>query len=155
MPITAKFNIDDLFRYIRDNRLPLFIQAVTEALERTCMQIVEEAKGLNTYTDRTNNLRSSIGYVIYNNGEHVADNFEATGIGEEGDGSHGVETGKQVAEDTAAMFPSGIVAVIVAGEHYALYVEARGYDVITGPSQSLNEKLQANLQQIKDAASGQ
>lgn len=150
--ITAKFDIDDLFRNITQNRLPLFIQAITEALERTCMQVVTEAKQLNTYKDRTNNLRSSIGYVIYNNGEHVADNFEAAGVGQEGDGSEGMMKGQQVAEETAAMFPSGIVAVVVAGEDYALFVEARGYDVITGPSRSLNEKLQANLNIIKEAA---
>ena len=57
-----------------------------------------------------------------------------------------------MAEETAAMFPSGIVAVVVAGEDYALFVEARGYDVITGPSRSLNDKLQANLNIIKEAA---
>ena len=150
--ITAKFDIDDLFKNITQNHLPLFIQAITEALERTCMQVVTEAKQLNTYKDRTNNLRSSIGYVIYNNGEHVADHFEAAGVGQEGDGSEGLLKGRQVAEETAAMYPSGIVAVVVAGEDYALFVEARGYDVLTGPSQSLNEKLQANLNIIKEAA---
>jgi len=150
--ITAKFNIDDLFRDIRENQMPLFIQAITEALERTCMQVVTDAKQLDTYKDRTNNLRSSIGYVIYNNGEHVADNFETAGVGSEGDGAHGLEVGRQVAEDTAAMFPSGIVAVVVAGESYALFVEARGYDVITGPSQTLNERLQENLSIVREAA---
>ena len=43
-----------------------------------------------------------------------------------------------MAAQAAAQYPNDIVAVIVAAADYALYVESKGYDVISGPCSELN-----------------
>ena len=81
------------------------------------------------YIDWTANLRSSIGYVIVVDGKVVKrSSFEAI-RGREGDGSQGAKEGKEFAERLAAQFPSGVALIVVAGMHYAKYVQKRGYDV--------------------------
>lgn len=105
----------------------------TEAFEMACRDIVNLAKKTNTYKDQTNNLRSSIGFVLYDRGEHVTENFVMTGIGVEGDGSKGIVEGKRIAEEAAKThLHESLIGVIVAGMDYALCVEAKGYDVLTG-----------------------
>lgn len=51
--------------------------AVIDAIKAACLQTVANARRLDTYKDKTTLLRSSIGFVIYDHGTKVADNFEA------------------------------------------------------------------------------
>lgn len=51
-----------------------------------------------------------------------------------------------MAAEAAAQYPNDIVAVIVAAADYALYVESKGYDVITGPCSELNGILTKYIQ---------
>jgi hypothetical protein len=142
------------------------IQALKEAYIMACMQAVNRAKMTDTYKDRTNNLRSSIGYVLYYNGELVSEFFEAGGRGSGGggevkfttsdgtevsfttavqdsSGKEGVETGRSLANLIAQRHATdGFVAVIIAGMDYALYVEALGYDVLTSSTLDLRRDLQ-------------
>lgn len=116
-----------------------------EAFQKTCLEITNLAKSTNTYKDQTNNLRSSIGYIIYDKGELVNEMFTKAGIGAEGDGSKGINQGKQIAEQAAKKYPNALVGVIVAGMEYALYVEAKGYDVLTGSCIQAKTILEKNL----------
>jgi hypothetical protein len=151
MSIKFKGNLDDIFGNIYKKFQEQIIPALLEQIESVCIDVVNEAKQLNTYTDRTGNLRSSIGYVIYNNGQKISESFTANAGKEGGDGgTTGVKSGTQIANEAAKSWGTGIVAVIVAGMDYALYVESKGYDVITGPASKLNQLLQERLQDIKD-----
>lgn len=80
------------------------------------------------YTDRTGNLRSSIGYRIFKDGEVVVDGgFENVGDGD------GIEDAKEAlnAYGLAHEIPvNGWTLVVVAGKSYARYVEAKGYNVL-------------------------
>lgn len=119
-------------------------ELVIQAVETACIQVVIKARMLNTYLDHTHKLRSSIGYVIYYNGKEARSNFESTG-GDKGD------EGVRVAQNKAAEYAShydGIVAVIVAGAEYASYVEANGYDVITGPALELQKLFNDELRNL-------
>ena len=140
--IIAKFDIDKLFANAY-RRIDIITATVIEAMQRACSEVTRNAKLLNTYKDQTHLLRSSIGFVIYNHGEKVAENFSSTG-GEKG--SEGPEKGRRMAEEAAAQYPNDIVAVIVAAADYALYVESKGYDVITGPCSELNNILSHYIQ---------
>lgn len=140
--IVAKFDIDRLFANAY-KRIDIITVTVIEAIQRACLDVTRNAKLLNTYKDKTHLLRSSIGFVIYNHGEKVAENFSSTG-GEKG--SEGVEIGKRMAAEAAAQYPNDIVGVIVAGADYALYVESKGYDVISGPCSELNNILSHYIQ---------
>lgn len=77
------------------------------------------------YTDRTGNLRSSVGYIIVDEGRIVGKSgFSAVNQGQEGSGE-----GEKFARSLASKFTKGISLIFVAGMSYAAYVSARGYDV--------------------------
>lgn len=77
------------------------------------------------YIDDTNNLRSSIGYIIVINGSIMQPE------GFNGMGSDGAEHGKDYALNLAEKQPNNIaVLIVVAGERYAKYVSDRGFDVL-------------------------
>ncbi len=148
--IKARFNIDALFNKIDKKLRPVIPQVVAEAMAKTCLEVTAMAKELNTYKDQTNNLRSSIGYVIYDHGEKVAEYFEKSGLGK-GSGAAGIARGKAVANEAAKTYPKETVGVLVAGEYYALFVESKGYDVLTGPSLKLQSIFEKNLKIAFDA----
>jgi hypothetical protein len=152
MAIKFNGNLDDIFGNIYKKFQKQIIPAVIEQLEAVCIDTVAEARRLDTYTDRTGNLRSSIGFVIYHDGQKVKESFinKAGPEAKEGDGQKGADKGASIANAAAQSWPTGIVAVIVAGMDYALFVESKGYDVITGTTKQLGQLLQERLQDIKD-----
>ena len=88
------------------------------------------------YIDWTANLRSSIGYVVTVDGNiAVGSNFQAIGNGQEGS-----TQGKEFAAKLAGENNQGIALIVVAGERYAKYVSAKGYDVIDS-AEILAQKL--------------
>ena len=144
MPIVQKFDIKTFFKGV-DIARDKISKITKEALEAACLQVVEDAKGVSTYKDQTGNLRSSIGYVIMQDGKELANNFEAI-PGPKGSGAEGAAKGLQLAHESAQSFPGSIVGVVVAGESYAVYVEARGLDVLTGSSGELSEIFRSYLE---------
>ena len=78
------------------------------------------------YIDDSGNLRSSIGYVVVEDGRIIGESaFEAVGNGAEGSA-----TGRSFAESLVATHPNDTALILVAGMHYAEYVAAKGYDVL-------------------------
>ena len=155
MAIKANFDIDKIFAGIEKKLVPLVRQAVAEAFSKACLDVVKQAKSLDTYQDQTNQLRSSIGYQIYDKGELITEYFQEGGKGEGEGAGLGVANGKKVAAAAAEKYPNDIVGVIVAGADYALYVESKGYDVISGPSSQLaslaSKYLKSAAQGFKEA----
>lgn len=143
MGIIANFDIDELFKGVYE-AVEDITDAVIQAIIAACTQTVAKARTLKTYTDRTTLLRSSIGFVVYDHGQKVVDNFQGAGGAS---AAEGVSKGKQVAEAAAKEHPAAIVAVVVAGADYALYVESKGYDVVTGPCNELNNLLEQYLRE--------
>lgn len=97
------------------------------AINRQKVQIDETTP---SFTDRTAQLRNSIGYVVTYNGLIVNSDFSTDSV----DGPNSSD-GKQEGEDFAKELSKGFVGyalICVAGANYASYVEALGYDVITG-----------------------
>lgn len=115
------------------------------ALTSTMYELIGYAKrGLympKNFTDRTTNLRSSIGFVIFYNGELIESSFKSSTEIE----SHS----KKFAESLLENDNTGFVCVLVAGMNYAAYVESKGYSVITGPHLEFNRVLLENLQNIQ------
>lgn len=150
MPIKPDFNFDDILKN-QDAFIQMVEQTLFDILDRTLIEITNLAKSTNTYTDRTNNLRSSIGYVIYRDGVFVKSNFATDGSGTEGSGESGTSTGLREANEVAKDFSDGYVCVLVAGMDYAVYVESKGYDVVSGSWLQFDNVFQQNAQIIKDA----
>ena len=129
------------------------VAVIEDALSLAATKLVTYAKELNTYTDRTNNLRSSIGYVIYKDGQKIGAYFAKSGVGKEGDGEKGTEKGENYAADVAGKYQEGYVLVLAAGMHYAAYVEAKGYDVLTGASLKMDDEITKYFELASSAVS--
>ncbi len=88
------------------------------------------------WTDRTGNLRSSVGYIICEDGKPLYESkFESvlpTAV-------DGPDAGRLYARGLAAD-TTGLALVVVAGMSYAKYVAGRGYNVLSS-SQQLAAKL--------------
>ncbi len=92
----------------------------------------------NNWTDRTGNLRSSIGYAYYNEAhKQIQSAFNVVGKGAEGS-----EQGKRFVDEIAKLFSNTYALIVVAGMDYAGYVEARGRDVLAGARLLAEEQLQ-------------
>lgn len=136
--VRTTMNIGDFCNRIRDD-----VQAVRDdiraAVEQAALEFVANARKTNTYTDRTSNLRSSIGYICFEDGVEFARNFEVAGAGSE-TGAQGMNEGTIYAQ--AMKVPqTGYSVVVVAGMNYAKYVESRGYDVITNSKQIMVNRI--------------
>lgn len=111
-----------------DGQIEEYERRVLEGLKYMGEEFVNAARNTRTYTDRTGNLRSSVGYLILKNGQPY-DRYFTTASGR---GTAGPSAAEDTAMEVASQYPSGLVLIGVAGMKYAAYVEARGYDVITG-----------------------
>lgn len=150
MGIKANFSMGDIQQQ-NQQFVDAVLITIEKVLRRSIIEVVKTAKNTDTYTDRTNNLRSSIGYVLYKDGQKVSASFEKAGEGMDSDGSVGAKEGLDYAESVANNFSSGYVVVLVAGMDYAAYVEAKGYDVITGASLNLDSEIKRQFEDAKDA----
>lgn len=173
MAITMRTSPDD-FRRNLEEKYNQIMQDIAEALYMTCTKAVNRARSTNTYKDQTNNLRSSIGFVIYHNGQLIFRDFQSGGSGTGGggevsfttgegkevsfsakvksdtSGQRGLLQGEGLANNIAQRYTSGFIAVIVAGMNYALFVEAKGLDVLTGSTLDVGEDMKGNLEIINN-----
>lgn len=83
------------------------------------------ARTMGNYTDRTGNLRSSIGYVVADGGKVVASSSFDSVLG----ASEGPQAGRSLAESLAS-HSNGLSLILVAGMDYAQYVADKGFDVL-------------------------
>ena len=88
---------------------------------------VAEARLNGRYQDQTGNLRSSIAYVIVDDGKIANEGRSQKFL----EGTQGETDGIRYARELAAEHPKGIVLIVVAGMEYAVYVEARGLNVLS------------------------
>lgn len=118
-------------------------QKIKRLLSYVGENLCNHARREGGYTDRTGNLRSSIGYRIYKDGEPVIEGgFKNVGEGK----------GEEVAKAALDKYrfendipKNGWTLTIVAGEHYATYVEAKGYNVL----HLTNIEMKKEIEQLK------
>lgn len=101
------------------------VKDLTMRLAYVGEDFIDNARTNGNYTDRTGNLRSSVGYGIILHGDIDKRRFN-TGTAE------GHARAQETIDQLAAENPTGLVLVGVAGMEYAAAVESKGYDVITG-----------------------
>lgn len=130
MAFNAEFTVQGLSR-----GLGLSIKEIKKQLVSSLAYIGEEyinkARSKSTYQDDTGNLRASIGYSIIENGKEIT--FKATGP------SEAVNQSKAAVNEVKPTLGKGTVLIVFAGMAYAAWVEAKGYDVITGSAPTSRE----------------
>lgn len=89
---------------------------------------IEEARNGGNYIDRTGNLRSSIGYAVLWDGKVIQQEC----VDKTKNGDSGVSEGMRYLQSRCEKASKkGIVLIVTAGMHYAEYVEAKGYVVLS------------------------
>lgn len=149
MGIKPRFNpadvakkFDALLDFIQDETVRA-LQYVGEQAVTYARSIPDPDHGGNGFKDHTANLRSSIGYAVYYNGEQITGSYEGT--------PEGTQQGQNLA-NKAAEGTRGFALVVTAGMYYAVYVESKGRDVLSSAEQKAAQWLQAHLDDIKQAA---
>jgi hypothetical protein len=140
MALRPQFTKKDIRDFIR-SRVEVIDGVVKDQLLDAAEQFVADARSVDTYKDRTGNLRGSIGYTLYKDGNEVFGNFEGA--------SDGGKIAQRLIKGIKADYPRGYALIVVAGMNYAAYVEAKGYDVVTGSSQTAESDLERQFDKLK------
>jgi len=150
MPITRNFTSVDVANFINVKK-EAYLKAVEDRFKIAGEQAVAYMRSLNTFQDQTANLRNSEGFMIYRDGKPIMESYpndakhnirrrrrgeilSSTEIRKRASKGQGASAGKQLAKEVARQYApdEGFLLVVTAGMFYAVYVEAKGYDVITG-----------------------
>jgi len=122
-----------------------FIKGANDNIEFTLSYVGEQfvnwARSVDSYKDRTGNLRASVGYMIVRDGIVIKEVFP-------GVFAAGVAEGRKAALEAVGGFSEGYVLIVVAGMDYAAAVESKGFDVLSGsisPAEKLLKKLVRDL----------
>ena len=127
-------------------RMQQYAERSKKVLSRRVAYIAEDAineqrrKDVGNWTDRTKNLRGSLGYKVNNDGQQVINGLN--------------ESASQVARDASAAaivemmrkYKRGIIVVACAGMPYAGPVSRRGYNVLD----TAKLKIATGLQGLED-----
>jgi hypothetical protein len=143
LKLVPKFNREQIKKALQE-RSKRIEEAILLRLQRIGEQFVTNARNKADFTDRTGNLRSSIGYVILKDGQQLEENFE-----QRAGGPLGQEEAKKVIAESKKNFPTGYVLIGVAGMEYAAAVESKGYDVITSSAGIAESSLKLAVQKIQ------
>ena len=147
MGLTAKYKPADVQQAL-DRGARDIERGIMMLFERAGEQFVSDARqALNIsgafpkgdYTDRTSNLRSSIGYGIYKDGVTYVEDLD--GFGE----------GISAARSALNAIPKrGWQLIGVAGMEYASAVESKGYNVITSQGDVAIVQLTVDIRSFRD-----
>lgn len=132
-----KQDLDRDFRLARQEYDRKSIKWLSSLGER----VVRYAREHGNYTDRTGNLRNSIGYVVIQNGNIVRENF-GNGIPQQMARTYALEVGRERGGYKTYL-------VWVAGMEYAKYVEASGFDVIESSGDWVEATAQTLMEEFK------
>ncbi|OFY44006.1 MAG: hypothetical protein A2X18_07710 [Bacteroidetes bacterium GWF2_40_14] len=148
MAIVRVTPLSDINGYLEDQlkkQKKKFVLLLTKVGE----ECVNVARNLNpsegSYTDQTGNLRSSIGYVVIDDGVII----RKGGFQQVHTGSEGVMKGRLTADELAISYSDGLVLIVIAGMKYAAYVEAMNYDVLTSSELYARKRVPELIEKLK------
>lgn len=144
---TNKKELDSKFKRFEE----LYNAKSAEWMCRLGEQVVKYAKEHGNYTDRTANLRNSIGYIVVQSGQVVAESFTGgasptTGGGDE---AKAKDVGRTYARKVASEYSRDKTYLVwVAGMEYAAYVEAT-HDVINGSGDWVKSQARTQMENFR------
>lgn len=143
-------------------------QQVTNTLNVALMQLAEEAvtysKNNKEYKDHTANLKNSISFALYFDGEivtsKIGDEYNSTYKDEKGrihDNPYSKDEVMQFRENAISEYakkdgviaPRGYSLIIVAGMNYGKHVEDKGYNVLHLTKYYLKDEMKKIFEEVK------
>lgn len=159
MAIKAEFRAEGLERL--QQKLLERKKNLERVLDMKLMQLAEEAvshaKHNKGYRDRTANLKNSISFALFHDGELVRMNVGQIPQPQESPkGQQGVQNALETfSNEPGVVAPKGYSLIIVAGMEYGTYVEHRGYNVLHLTKYFLRDELRTILEEtINDIEEG-
>ena len=146
----ANFSMGDVHNTFADYAARVH-RATVKVLQYIGEQCVKLAREKGTYNDITGNLRNSIGYVLVKNGSIISKNFEQrveSKVVSSANGK-GILEGEALAVELASRVNKGYSLIVVAGMHYAHYVETLNKDVLDSAERWANEQVPRLMQRLK------
>lgn len=143
MPVKMTTTNAEIEKYLQ-GELAKRRQAVIRNLRYLGEMCINEARDSGSYSDRTHNLRASIGYVIMCDGKPLGAPVISGGTPEGEAKSR--QTLEQVSSETTEQ---ELVLIVVAGMHYAKYVEAKGKNVLTSAQLLAEEQVPIILNKLR------
>lgn len=159
MAVRAEFRVEGMERL--QQKLIERKENLERVLDMKLMQLAEEAvshaKYNKGYKDRTANLKNSISFALFRDGELLRMNVGQIPSPEESpQGQQGVQSALETySSEPGVVAPKGYSLVIVAGMEYGAYVEQRGYNVLHLTKYFLRDELKKVLEEtIEDIDKG-
>lgn len=135
-------------------------EQLIKALNVRLMQLAEEAvtysKDNKGYQDRTANLKNSISFALYLDGEIVTSKIGAIPKAEEVVGGQDAvgEALQNYAQQEGVVAPKGYSLIIVAGMNYGKYVEDKGYNVLHLTKYYLRSEMKKIFEEVIEMIKG-
>ena len=131
-----------------DNRAAELVADICEDMAYIGEECVNAARMSGDYTDRTGNLRSSVGYGLIKDGVVVrSSNFED--VKPTADKGH--DAGLDFLDELAAK-RKGICLAIVAGMEYSAAVQSKGYNVLYSAELLGEKRVNEMIHKLKGEA---
>ena len=118
-------------------------------LGEQCIVRIRDRSAEDSWIDHTGNLRSSIGYAVYDYGKkYIESNFAVVR-----QGGKGASEGRKMVNELASKYANVYALVVVAGMNYAEFVEAiESKDVLASTESWARTKVDEYLNKAKDKA---
>jgi hypothetical protein len=142
--LKAKYTPQDIAIYL-SHVFQNIEKSVIAVFKQDGKEFVDKAKAMTaqegSFNNRTWNLRSSIGYYIFAGPKLVDSYFE------------GNAAGKAASDEAVARIPriNGYQLIGIAGMFYAIYVESKGYNVISTQTNMAFVNIRTHLSQVAKA----
>lgn len=152
----AKVELQIKGREALQKRLNEKRQYVINTLNTRLAQLAEEAvtysKNNKGYKDRTANLKNSISFALYLDGQLVTSAVGKIPKAEEAKGGQeGVSAALgEYAQKEGVVAPKGYSLVIVAGMNYGKYVEDKGYNVLHLTKYFLRDEMKKIFEEVAE-----
>jgi len=119
-----------LKKYIRqsEENIVLVLHRIGQEAVNWARKLPSRSHGGPSYEDRTGNLRNSIGYAIFKDGKLYDFVLDDRGHSQAQSQSQSFIN----SFDISKLPQRGYALVVYAGMEYGIYVEAKGYTVLTG-----------------------
>ena len=144
----SKSVIDDFFRKAMEIMRNELFQELAKLGEK-CVIRAKDRPEQESWKDHSGNLRSSIGYAIYDHGKNLIEGAFAPIKG----GKKGQEEGQKMVDELASKYATTYALVVVAGMNYAEYVEAcESKDVLASTEIWAKGEIGSHLKRAEEKA---